>query len=217
MADPQKTKVNLRIEGKTRTFFEGPVFTCGHKVSTPSGGIHHCDGTNNDKNLCVGPTCITALDDGNKSAKFGFDATFLDGNDDFKITSIGEDKAYGFYYWVINLNFVYVPDGCQQKVKEGDEVLFAYKQQHATEPFYLKLTGPSQAFVSTPVTLLVTHGLDGLPISGAQVDGRLTDNLGRVTLTFMKVGTQTLKAERLNATRSNALTIQVIERPKTKL
>ena len=69
----KETKVTLRIQGKTRTIYEGPVSTCGHRVTMPSGGTHHCDGTNNDVNPCTGPTCTTALDDGNKIANFGFD------------------------------------------------------------------------------------------------------------------------------------------------
>jgi hypothetical protein len=69
----KETTVYLRIEGKTKTIFEGDVATCGHRVTTRSGGTHHCNGTNNDKNPCAGPTCTTALDDANKVAKFGFD------------------------------------------------------------------------------------------------------------------------------------------------
>ena len=146
-----------------------------------------------------------------------FFRTFLADHDDFHITSIGGDATIGFYYWVIMLNFEYVPDGCQQKVKEGDEVLFAYAKQHVTENFYLKLTGPPVAVLFKPVTLVVTNGVGGLPVSGAQVDGHLTDDLGRVTLTFTKLGTQTLKAEKPRWIRSNALTIQVIVGPRTKL
>jgi hypothetical protein len=78
LADPGRqptteTTVNLRVEGKTTTIFEGNVATCGHRVTTHSGGTHHCNGTNNDKNPCAGPTCTTALDDANKAANFGFD------------------------------------------------------------------------------------------------------------------------------------------------
>ena len=57
------TFVNLRIEGPTYTIFEGPVLTSGHNVTTPSGGTHHCDGTNGNANPFPGPTCTSALDD----------------------------------------------------------------------------------------------------------------------------------------------------------
>ena len=76
-ADPaakfKETTVHLRIEGKDKTIFERPVSTCGHRVTTRSGGTHHCNGTNNDRYPCAGPTCITALDDASKVAEFGFD------------------------------------------------------------------------------------------------------------------------------------------------
>jgi len=152
----------------------------------------------------------------NKNKTEPFFRIFLDEADDFHLTSIGGDTSSGSSYWLILLNFEYVLDGCQQKVKEGDDVLFAYTGLHGTTGF-LKLTGPPFALLFKPVTLVVTNGVGGLPVSGAQIDGHLTDDLGRVTLTFTKVGTQTLKAEKPRWIRSNALTIQVIVGPSTKL
>ena len=67
------TLVNLRIEGATNTIFEGTVLTKGHNVTTPSGGLHQCDGTNNDANPSPGPTCTSALDDASKMNSFPFD------------------------------------------------------------------------------------------------------------------------------------------------
>ena len=72
-AEFKETTVYLRIEGKDSTIFENAVYTCGHRVTTLSGGTHHCNGTNKDNNPCPGATCTTALDDGNKVAGFGFD------------------------------------------------------------------------------------------------------------------------------------------------
>jgi len=43
------------------------------RVTTRSGGTHHCSGTYNDNNRCPGPTCVTALDYADEVAKFGFD------------------------------------------------------------------------------------------------------------------------------------------------
>ena len=62
-APNQPTSVNLRVEGKTTTIFEGTVITTGHNVTTALSGNHHCDGTNNDENPLPGPTCTSALDD----------------------------------------------------------------------------------------------------------------------------------------------------------
>lgn len=67
------TAVKLRVEGATETRFEGIVFTRGHNVTTPSGGTHDCDGTNNHINPNPGPTCTSALDTASKLDSFQFD------------------------------------------------------------------------------------------------------------------------------------------------
>jgi hypothetical protein len=76
MADPFINKgvtVTLRVEGKKKTIFEGPITTTFHRVTTRSGGTRHCNGLNGDVNTCPGPTCTTALDDGSKLIGFNFD------------------------------------------------------------------------------------------------------------------------------------------------
>ena len=69
----QPTSVNLRVEGSTKTIFEGTIVTSGHNVTTPLGGNHHCDGTNNGANPTPGPTCTSALDNAAKLHGFAFD------------------------------------------------------------------------------------------------------------------------------------------------
>ncbi|KAI0274313.1 hypothetical protein BGY98DRAFT_994269 [Russula aff. rugulosa BPL654] len=195
MCQDEKTTVNLRIEGKTETIFEGPVSTCGHR------------------NPCAGPTCTTALDDANKAARFGFDGTFDEKFDDFFITSIGDETPKGKDFWFICLNFLPTEvGGCQQKVKKDDQVLFAYATQDVTK-HYLKLSGPNIATIHFPVVLTVTDGTGAL-IPKASVDGHLTDDHGRVSLVFDRVGTQKLKATRQpDSVRSNEHTILVIVGP----
>lgn len=65
--------INLRIEGSNTTIFEGPIFTRGHVVDTPSGGAHQCNGLNNHSNPTAGPTATSALDDASHFAHFPFD------------------------------------------------------------------------------------------------------------------------------------------------
>ncbi|KAI0252210.1 hypothetical protein BJV78DRAFT_359031 [Lactifluus subvellereus] len=210
----EKTSVNLRIEGKTKTIFEGTVYTCGHRVTTPSGGTRHCNGTNNDTNPCTGPTCTTALDDGNKVAKYGFDGTYSEEYDDFFITSIGIEKPTYPDFWAICLNFILTPvGGCQQKVKQDDQVLFAYATDVGTANHFLKLSGPEIGVINVPVVLLVTDGT-GRPMQNANVDGHVTGEDGKVSITFPNVGTHTLKAERQpDSIRSNGLKIMIIVGP----
>ena len=78
LADPpthQAVNVTLRVEGKTTTIFEGPVSTTFHRISAgdeENAQKYHCNGLNNDKNPCPGPTCTTALDDGSRTHRFSY-------------------------------------------------------------------------------------------------------------------------------------------------
>jgi len=202
------TSVNLRIEGSTTTIFERAIVTRGHNVTTPSGGDHHCDGTNNNANPLPGPTCTSALDDASKVAHFLFDGTFSTAFDDFFITSIGGDTQTSTEFWGILLNFEFTPvGGCQQEVKKDDEILFAFDAFNANA--FLKLTGPASAHGNTPVVLTVTDGQTGNPVAGATVNGGTTDASGHVTVTFTHPGLQKVKATKANTIRSNQLTIVV--------
>ncbi|KAG5645089.1 hypothetical protein DXG03_006903 [Asterophora parasitica] len=202
------TVVNLRIEGKTGTIFEGPVLTRGHDVETVSGGRHHCDGTNLGQNPTSGPTATSALDDAAKQHNFSWDGTFYPQYDDYFVTEIGGVRQTQSEFWGYFVNYK-LPDvgGCQQRVKLLDEVLWAF------DPFgkpALKLSGTQLARVGKPVTLTVTDGQNGTPIVGASVDGQISDAAGHVTVTFTSAGVKGLKAEKANTVRSNRLQIAVV-------
>src|SRR3954466_14782798 len=74
--------VNLRVEGASKTTFEGSVTTDGHSVTTASGGTHHCDGTNNGQPGGPGPTATAALDDASRLGGFTWDGTYFASFDD---------------------------------------------------------------------------------------------------------------------------------------
>jgi len=143
---------------------------------------------------------------------------FNDGLDDFIIRTIANETPprprplTNRDFWALCLNFLPTAvGGCQQKVKKGDQVLFAYATAGATL-HYLRLSGPGITIVGTPAVLTVTDGT-GAPISGAAVGaaGLQTDAQGRLSITFTTPGTRYLKAERrTNSVRSNQLVIQVI-------
>lgn len=136
--------------------------------------------------------------------------TFSGKYDDFFITSIDNEKPTGDDFWAICLNFVPLTvGGCQQKVKKDDQVLFAYTTQNVTKHF-LKLSGPELAILERPVVLKVTDGT-GAPIQNASVNGHLSDAQGQVSITFSRLGTHKLKAEKTpDSVRSNQLVIDVI-------
>lgn len=77
----------------------------------------------------------------------------------------------------------------------------------------MKLSGPDTAILRVPVALTVTDGT-GAPMSKAIVGGYLTDDQGNVSISFDRVGKETLKAERQpDSVRSNQHTINVILGP----
>jgi hypothetical protein len=65
--------VNVRVEGRDETIFEGSVKTKAHDVTTETGGTHLIDGTNGNANPFPGPTCTAALDDAAKLGDFKID------------------------------------------------------------------------------------------------------------------------------------------------
>ena len=200
--------VNLRVEGKTATTFEGPVTTDAKALTKDASGPHKCDGTNNNGSPTPGPTMTTALDDGSIAGGFTWDGTWFDGFQDFSIDRIGPDSSTSSEFWGYALNYqASSVGGCQQKVASGDDVLFAY--DFFSKAHLLKLTGPASAEVGQPVTVKVVDGQDGSAIAGAAVGGQTTGPDGTAQVTFSERGNQRLKAERPDSVRSNALTVCV--------
>jgi hypothetical protein len=129
--------------------------------------------------------------------------------DDFFITSIGGEAQTATQFWGILLNFQFTPvGGCQQEVKRDDEVLFAFDAFNKAH--FLKLTGPNTAHVDTSVVLTVTDGQSGGIVEGADVNGKISDANGHVSLTFSRPGEQKIKAEKSDSIRSAQHTIFVI-------
>jgi hypothetical protein len=200
--------INLRIEGADSTIYEGPILTKGHNVTTPSGGTHHCDGTNNNANPTPGATCTSALSDASKLAHFPFDGTFDTAFDDFFITSIGDSTQTATEFWGLLLDYQFTPvGGCQQEVETGAQVLWAFNAFNAVH--FLKLTGPNLAVKGKPFTVTVVDGSTGLPVAGATVAGATTNSTGQAVITPAKLGLESLKAQKSDSIRSNALEVIV--------
>ncbi|KAG5636794.1 hypothetical protein H0H81_006815 [Sphagnurus paluster] len=201
------TIVNLRIEGKDSTIYEGPIFTRGHYVETALGGSHRCDGTNLGANPNPGPTVTSALDDASKLKRFVWDGKFYPQYEDYLVSNIAGVLQTESTYWGIYVNYRLAEvGGCQQQVKLDDEVLWAYG---TFEQPPLKLSGPNVARVGRPITLTVTNGVTGAPVAGALVDGETSDAVGKVSLTFSNGGVKAVKAKKANSIRSNGLVIVV--------
>jgi hypothetical protein len=207
-ASAAPVSVNLRVEGQSRTIFDGPVTTDGHTITTQSGGTHRCDGTNMNANPAPVPTPTAALDDGARLNDFTWDADWFDSFEDFIVKRVADDSATSTQFWGYAVNFRFAQrGGCQVQANQGDEVLWifdAFSKAHI-----LKLTGPGAATTGAPVTVDVTDGGNGSPQAGASVGGAQTGADGKATLSFADAGVYRLKAERADSVRSNSLTICV--------
>jgi hypothetical protein len=199
--------VQLRVEGASSTTFEGPVTTDGKTIDKGSGP-HQCDGTNGGANPTPGPTMTSALDDASAGGSFTWAGTWFDSFSDFGIDRIGPDASNATQFWGYALNYVASQvGGCQQKVTDGDEVLFAF--DYFSKLHLLKLSGPGKVATGAAVTVEVVDGQDDSAIADASVAGATTGLDGSATLSFDSTGVMTLKAERADSVRSNALKICV--------
>jgi hypothetical protein len=124
------TEVNVRIEGKTETLFEGPILTDHPKIRASSDKkARTCDGTNNSQNPAPGPTPTASSVDAMSILGKGFDGQWYNQYDDYFIKQWGpdgQDEGHG-EYWGVLVNNVYTNvGGCQYQLDAGDEVLWVY-------------------------------------------------------------------------------------------
>ncbi|MCJ1378986.1 hypothetical protein MMC17_002085 [Xylographa soralifera] len=201
--------VNLRIEG-INTIYEAPIFSGPRNVTTPSGGTHLCDGTNDGANPTPGNTCTDALDAASKLARFPFDGTYDAEFQDFFITSISTTTETATEFWGLLLNYQFTPvGGCQQEVQPGDHVLWAFNAFNAV--YFLKAEPEVVAVLpGKSAVVTVTDGMSGVPVAGAEFAGQLSNAEGQVTITGTKPGVNVYKATRSDSIRSNAVVVTVI-------
>ncbi|HXW59201.1 MAG TPA: carboxypeptidase-like regulatory domain-containing protein [Solirubrobacteraceae bacterium] len=211
--------VTVRVEGATRTIFEGPVLVEGRTITTETGGTHECNGTNNKAYPSSVPVPTAALADAAYLGRyypsyggFTFNAEWDPQYEDFFITRIAETTETSTEFWAIAVNDQLIPvGGCQFQLHNFDEVLFTLYGFNE-EPF-LKLTGPPIAISGRPITVKVTNGSNGEPIAGAVVApagstaGAETNSNGEATVTFNHPGLTRLKASKPGSVRSNGLIV----------
>jgi hypothetical protein len=227
--------VNLRVEGSTKTLFEGPISTEGGTFETSSSkGPHPCDysengHSENEKHEVFtnggtpAGTPTTALRDAALSAGLAFNAEWFTSLNDFEVTQVGSDvneEVAPYASWGYAVNDTTAPvGGCQIALAPGNEVLWAYN--YFNLPHLLSLSGPSSVTVGVPFTVHVADGHSGEPLEGAEI-GQLvsgvtstspsspkTNAAGNATVTLGQVGTTTLKAVRTESVRSNGLAVSV--------
>ena len=229
--------VNLRVEGATKTLYEGPI--SAEPIEPPgieppvieaagtSPGMHPCDVKYNGENGGFGaaaPTPIATLYEAALTTHLPFAAGWFSSLNDFRVEQVGEDVANSdgngdFWGYAVNFTTAEV-GGCQIRLAPGSEVLWAYN--FFGLPHLLSLSGPSSVTVGVPFTVHVVDGQTGEPISGATV-GQLvggvtntssssptTNAAGSATVTLTQTGAMTLKATQVESVRSNGLAVNVV-------
>jgi hypothetical protein len=221
--------VNLRVEGSTKTDFEGPVSVEAiAKLSTPEteGKAFPCNVADNGSNggfVAEGATPTDALYDAAQGAGLSFNASWSSEFNDFLVTQVGSDvnlnkEPYDAWGYAVNYSTANV-GGCQFQLAPGAEVLWGYNYFNLSH--LLSLSGPSTANAGTPFTVKVTEGRTGEPIAGAAIGEMVegvtttipasatTNAAGEATIALSRTGTVRLKATQAESVRSNGLSVCV--------
>jgi hypothetical protein len=204
------TKVKVRVEGNTKTIFEGSVTTDVHLVDGGDGsGGHKCDGTNGGAGTVSGPTPTGAMDDAMKLAGLSWAGSYDSGFGDFLVSRIGPDTQSDTQFWGVALDGKSLSvGGCQAVVARGQEVLWAYDSYQKK---LLHASGPKTTRVGKLVSVkVVDTDKSNAPVAGAKIGGKKTNSQGIAKLRFKTRGTKRLKATATKAIRSNQLTVKVL-------
>lgn len=118
--------VEVRIEGRTSTLFEGPLRTEGHAVRASSDLTERpCDGTNNGAHSSPGPTPTAAAADAMTLSGQTFDGRWFGSIDDYLVERWGPEAAGEGQSWSLFSNDVLSNvGGCQLVLREGAQVLW---------------------------------------------------------------------------------------------
>jgi hypothetical protein len=206
--------VDLRIEGATRTLFEGKVTTDVRDFRFTGDPVAHtCDGTsaNSGPSPVPVPTRGAALAEAAERTPFAIAGSW---NAQFGAPSFtqvaGENVAYDA---ATDRFLVEIKNGvgsnfgaCGDPIQTGDEVVFAYARFGDR---VLRLSGPTTAQPETQVSVRVTDAGNGSPVQGASVGGATTDADGWATVGPLAAGEHALQAAKTGVIRSNHLRLCV--------
>lgn len=131
-AGASPTQVNVRIEGRSETLFEGPILTEPHRVKAFSDAQWRlCNGINVNDPLNVEPAPVptSASSDAMRIIGETFNGQWYNQYDDYFITRWGpetQDPGNGAYWGIVVNNVFTNVGGCQYQLDGGDEVLWVY-------------------------------------------------------------------------------------------
>lgn len=210
-----QTLARFRIEGKDSegTLWDGCIASGAEDITTPNGGTHKCDGTNNGANPTPGGTLITQIDAAARVNGFTYDGTYSNQFDDFFISRIGNSDSNdgSNRYWGVLQEFQFTPaGGCEDAIDTNSEGLWAYNAFNAN--YFLRIEQDYQVLrLGQTVSVTVIDGQSGIPISDASIAGVITDANGRATFVVPSTpGCYQYKATRSDSIRSNAFYLTVL-------
>lgn len=165
VAGATPTEVNVRIEGRSETLFEGPILAEPHGVRASSDPIapklRRCDGIDelDPDSAFPSPTPTSVSADAMSSIGESFDAKWYDDFEDYFLTRWGpEAQDVGTAaYWGVLVNDVFTPvGGCQYQLDSGDEVLWVYDAFKARPTLALFPEAPHYSSGPRPLTTTAT-------------------------------------------------------------
>jgi Domain of unknown function (DUF4430) len=200
-------KVSVRVEGKTRTLLAAKA------VKTPSSGSITKGGA--PKGSCpAGGTAAGALNvatkgrwNGTDSQSFGIEVTNI----------LGEtDKYAAGHWWEFFVNDRSASLGiCAQKVKPGDQLVFAAVPSKGATEYPIVLNAPGKATVGKAFQVKAFYypgkGSKTKPLAGVKLSGvkATTNAKGVATVTPAKAGRLSIVGSKRNEIRSAATTVAV--------
>ena len=194
--------VDLRIEGKDATIFEGPVTTDVRSIDVADGtGEHACDGDGATPQVVRGNALV--------ASGLALKGSWFEAFGSFTLDSVGgQDVAFDpntnrFLAEYKNEAFSLL-GACSDPIAAGDRVLFAYAD--GSEKL-LKLAGPAQLKPGETADLKVTDAATGAAVAGASVGGQTTGADGVAKVKVDGRGETSFKATAPAAIRSNKVVV----------
>jgi hypothetical protein len=206
--------VNLRIEGPTRTLFEGPVTTDVRQFRfTNETTGHQCDGTTlGGMSPSPVPTRGAVIAQAAETTPFQLEGTWSSLGASFtRIAgeSVGFDATTNRFLGEYENGKFASLGACADDSKTGDDVLFAYGD--GSEQL-LELAGPVLARPGQAVALKVTEAGTHAAVAGATVGGKATGADGTAVVGPLNArGIADFKATKTGAIRSNRVRVCVTD------
>ena len=202
-----QTKVSWRVEGASKTLLAPKT------VAVPAGGSITKGGA--PAGACPANTAAGAF---NSATGGNWSGTYSSGLG-IEVTKIlGETGIYskGSYWEFFVDNHAASVGICSQKVKSGDQLLFANVPAKGAAEFPIVISAPAKATAGTsfqvkasyyPTKSKAAKPLAGVTITG--VKGRVTNAKGVATVTANKAGKLSLVGSKSGEIRSAAATVVV--------